>query len=344
MTQVAAEAGVSVMSVSYTYGRPERVSPEVRNRVLQAAERLGFAGPDPRARSLRRGRSGTLGVVLGEHLTYAFDDPQATAFLGGIAEVCAAEGLGMTILPTSGSDDDVQRVREASVDAFVVWTTTADDPVLDAIRSARRPAALHQGPQLEGFSLVYVDDEAAAAAVSAITFARSERPLILSFPLDRRRQPGLQDVLDPDTVPYPVTRNRLRGMLATRPDARVLVCSNNDDAEAERLVAEVLDAPHLPDAIAAMGDRIAMGALRAASHRRLSVPEDLALSGWDDSADARQHDLTTVHQDLRDQGRECARAAIAGTPVSVRADWSIERRASTQVAERREGRGVPSEP
>jgi DNA-binding LacI/PurR family transcriptional regulator len=87
LAQVAELAGVSVMTASYTYNRPSRVSGEARVRVLAAAAQLGYAGPDPSARSLRRGSTRTLGVVLGEHLSYAFEDPQAVSFLAGIAEV-----------------------------------------------------------------------------------------------------------------------------------------------------------------------------------------------------------------------------------------------------------------
>ena len=133
LAQVARAAGVSVMTASYTYNQPGRVSATARAKVLAAAEELGYAGPDPSARSLRRGSTGTLGVVLGEHLTYAFDDPGAVAFLGGVAEVCAERGLGMTILPITGAGDDVRRVTDAAVDGFVVWTTADDDPVPAAV-------------------------------------------------------------------------------------------------------------------------------------------------------------------------------------------------------------------
>ncbi len=71
------------MTASYAYNRPDRVSDRARSKVLAAAVQLGYAGPDPSARSLRRGSTRTLGVVLGEHLSYAFDDPQAVAFLAG---------------------------------------------------------------------------------------------------------------------------------------------------------------------------------------------------------------------------------------------------------------------
>src|SRR5215212_5798931 len=150
MPDVAREAGVSAMTVSYTFNRPERVAAATRQRVLAAAERLGYSGPHPGARSLRRGRTGTLGVVLGEHLTYAFDDPQAVQFLAGISTVCVEHELALTILPITGEPADVARVAEAAVDGFVVWTTADDDPVVDAIAATGVPAVIHGGPEHEG--------------------------------------------------------------------------------------------------------------------------------------------------------------------------------------------------
>src|SRR4051794_37373250 len=88
LAEVAERAGVSIMTASYTYNQPNRVSDQARAKVLAAAAQLGYPGPDPSARSLRRGSTQTLGVVLGEHLTYAFEDPQAVSFLAGVAEVC----------------------------------------------------------------------------------------------------------------------------------------------------------------------------------------------------------------------------------------------------------------
>src|SRR5919112_6479574 len=133
LAQVAELAGVSVMTASYTYNRPNRVSEQARSKVLGAAAQLGYAGPDPSARSLRRGSTQTLGVVLGEHLTYAFDDPQAVSFLAGIADVCAERGYGITIVPITGAADDVRRVTDAAVDGFVGWTTSDNHPVQSAV-------------------------------------------------------------------------------------------------------------------------------------------------------------------------------------------------------------------
>ena len=174
LAQVAELAGVSVMTASYTYNRPDRVSDQARSKVLAAATELGYPGPDPRARSLRRGSTRTLGVVMGEHLSYAFEDPEATSFLAGIADVCADRGFGMTILPITGAAEDVPRIADAAVDGFIVWTTSDDDPILAAIQVMKRPAVVHGGPAVPGLELVSIDNRAAARAVGAIAFAGAD--------------------------------------------------------------------------------------------------------------------------------------------------------------------------
>ena len=329
MTEVARAAGVSPMTVSYTYNQPDRVSAESRDKVLRTAAALGYAGPDPSARSLRYGATRTLGVVLGEHLTYAFDDPQAVVFLAGVAEVCAERGYGLLIVPTGTGDEDGDRVVGAAVDAYVVWTTTADDPVLAAARSTRRPVVIHGGPDVDGTTLVGIDNRRAARAVGAEVFAAARHPAVLAFPLDRRRETFVRSGIDPDTVAYPVTRDRLAGYRDAAEDlgldwsqVPVAVCRTNDEGEARTMMRQLLaSAPDL-DAVAAMSDLLALGALREAV-------SPLRVSGWDDSAIAREHDLTTVAQSLRDQGAACATAALGEPTPDHRDAWRLVRRAST---------------
>ncbi|HEX5619511.1 MAG TPA: LacI family DNA-binding transcriptional regulator, partial [Solirubrobacteraceae bacterium] len=159
MADVARAAGVSVMTVSYAYSRPERVSAASAKKVRDAAATLGYPGPHPAARSLRRGRAGNLGVVLGEPLAYAFQDPQAARFLTGVAEVCATAGVGLTLVPITGEDIDVARVADAVVDGFVVWTTADDDPVVEAVAGTGLPAVVHGGPH-SSLPVVTIDNRA----------------------------------------------------------------------------------------------------------------------------------------------------------------------------------------
>jgi DNA-binding LacI/PurR family transcriptional regulator len=342
MTQVAQAAGVSVMTVSYAYSQPDRVSPEALAKVREAAGRLGYPGPHPGARSLRRGRAGSLGVVLGEHLSYAFDDPQAARFLAGVADVCARHGLGLMLLPITGAPADVDRVADAAVDGFVVWTTADDDPVVDAVAATALPAVIHGGPQREGLSFVAIDDQAAARAVATEAFATARRPAVLSFPLDRARTPATRWGPPPDEATFRVTRQRLRGMRDAWNDlggdwsqVHVVICARNSAAEAEQRAGELLTGSDAPDAVAAMSDELALGVLRAAARVGRRIPDDLTVTGWDDTGQAGPAGLTTVAQSLRDQGAHCARLALGETPDHpYEPEWTLISRASTRGSRR----------
>jgi DNA-binding LacI/PurR family transcriptional regulator len=346
LRQVADAAGVSVMTASYAYSQPGRVAPGTAAKVRAAAERLGYPGPHPGARSLRRGRAGSLGVVLGERLTYAFDDPQAARFLAGVADVCAAEGTGLTLLPITGSASDVQRVNEALVDGFIVWTTSDDDPVIDAVAASGLPGVMHAGPARPGLPVVGIDDRAAAAAVGRLAFAGAVRPAVLSFPVNRDRAPALLAGPPGPAVAYPLTRHRWEGYLdawlqagGAPSDLRVAVGPVNATAVGEAMAGELFGGDDPPDAIAAMSDELALGALRAAARAGRAVPGAVAITGWDDSDAAAAAGLTTIRQSLRDQGSRCARIALGhGLPGDLDpASWEIIPRASTRPAHEESG-------
>lgn len=325
------------MTASYTYNQPARVSDEARAKVLAAAAQLGYNGPDPSAQSLRRGNTRTLGVVMGEHLSYAFEDPQAASFLAGIADICANRGYGMTILPVTGGADDTERIRVAAVDGYIIWTTTDDDPVLPAVRAMRRPAVVHGGPAVDGLELISIDNRAAARAVGTLAFTGSRRPAVISFPLSRDRTPAITPGTALPEARFPVTRDRLAGYRQAAADTgtdwsqvTVAVCARNTAAEAEAATNALLASPQPPDAIAAMSDEQAAGVLRALRSAGLSAPKDVTVTGWDDGPTARELGLTTVTQSLRTQGAACARTALGEKPPAAPAEWSLVHRESTR--------------
>jgi DNA-binding LacI/PurR family transcriptional regulator len=326
MADVARAAQVSVMTVSYAYSRPDRVSDASAAKVRSAAVALGYPGPHPGARSLRRGRAGSLGVVLGEPLAYAFEDPQAARFLAGVAEVCATAGSGLTLVPITGGDADADRVADAVVDGFVVWTTADDDPIVDAVAATGLPAVVHGGPRGD-LPVVTIDNRAAARAVGREAFAGARRPAVVSFPFDRRRRSAILDDPDPAAATFPITRERLQGYRdAAGVALRVAVCARNRAADGRALAAQLLAGAEPPDAIAAMSDELALGALEAAHAAGVEV----AVTGWDDTPAAEPAGLTTVWQSLHDQGAECARLALGEPPAAEPPTWRVIRRASTR--------------
>jgi DNA-binding LacI/PurR family transcriptional regulator len=133
LASLAAELGVSRTTVSNAYNRPDQLSAPLRAKVLEAARRLGYPGPDPVARSLRTRRAGAVGLLLTEALSYAFRDPVATGFLEGLALACEKAGQGLLLVPVSPEHADVAAVHQAGVDGFIVYSVSEDDPHFRAV-------------------------------------------------------------------------------------------------------------------------------------------------------------------------------------------------------------------
>jgi DNA-binding LacI/PurR family transcriptional regulator len=96
---VARAAGVSPSTVSNAFNRPERLTPALRERVLRVAAELGYGGPDPAARILRRGRAGAIAVILGRLIADALGDPATTLFLTGVSDATDPQQLGLVLVP-----------------------------------------------------------------------------------------------------------------------------------------------------------------------------------------------------------------------------------------------------
>jgi DNA-binding LacI/PurR family transcriptional regulator len=340
LREIAQRAEVSVMTVSYAFNDPDRVSDATRERVLAAAAELGYQGKNPWATALRRGRAGALGIVFSEHLTYAFTDPQATEFLAGVASVCAQEGLGMTIIPTVGDAEDAQRVSAAPVDGYVFWTTRADDPCLAAAAGTHRPCAIQGGPAHDGFVRVGAPDREAAAAIARLGLSgRVQYPVVLSFTLDTDRAARSEFGIPPEAARMPVTLDRLEGFRDAVTaaglrwdDTYVLALSRNDREEAHRALASALDAGVPVDLVLCTSDELALGALDALRDGGLAVPDQVSVTGWDDGPQAEVAGLSTVRQSLYEQGRTCG-AVAAGLDVPIAEPaWEVVTRASTRAA------------
>src|SRR5215216_2830224 len=95
LATIAEAVGVSRMTVSNAYNRPDQLSPALREKILAKAAELGYSGPNPVARTLSRGETGSVGLVLDYPLTRAFTDPATVGFLHGVAAGCEERAVGL---------------------------------------------------------------------------------------------------------------------------------------------------------------------------------------------------------------------------------------------------------
>src|SRR3954471_7350713 len=215
---VAQAVGVSPTTVSNAYNRPGKLSPGLRERILQAARELGYPGPNPAARSLRRGRAGSIGLLFGEALTYAFQDPVAVEFLRGLAEGTASHNTALQLIAALDADElegAASLLANAIVDGLVVWTLPERHPLLRLARERNIPLVIHGSPRVDGIPFVGIDDRAAARAAAEHLLKLGHRSLaVISQPFGPARRARHRDPAKLGRPSYRVTRERLAGYRA----------------------------------------------------------------------------------------------------------------------------------
>lgn len=314
---VAEAIGVSVATVSNAYNKPDHLSAALRDRIFAAARELGYAGPDPAARSLRSGRSGAIGVLSTVQLSYAFTDPYCAEFLAGVAEVAERHRTSMLLIPlaprTVSSDEEVRQsveaVRNAVIDGVVIDGIDDGHPALRVVTDRGLPRV--RSTEEPGGRCVLIQDRAAVASVGAHLAGLGHRDVAVvaaSICAPGRISPDADD-----SMLYPYARLRLAGLRdGIGAGARVsVVAAGPNQADSARAAAElILRQRPCPTAIVATSDVLALGVLAALGERGAEPGVDVSVTGFDDIPAAAAAGLTTVRQPIREKGRLMGRMLL----------------------------------
>ncbi|WP_420457426.1 LacI family DNA-binding transcriptional regulator [Rubrivirga sp.] len=309
ITDVAAQAGVSISTVSLVMNGKGAVAEATRSRVQTAATRLGYT-PSRTARGLAAGRTGNLGFVLREDHFRQSEPFYTRVFLGAEFEA-RRRGLYVLLATVPERYDASHAPRflsEHSVDGIVV-AGRVDGDFLDALGRSGLPYVLADYAR-DGAPSVQVDNEGGAALVAAHLVERGHtRAAFLGADRD-----------------HPSLAARCSAFVASMAAAGHAVADAHvvtDDGAADRtagarLGAHLLDGPDRPRAVFCGNDALALGLLDAARDRGLDVPSDLAVVGFDDveGAALAAPPLTTVRV-CKEQLGEVALGVLAERAVPV---------------------------
>jgi len=326
LKDIAQALKVSPATISNAYNRPDQLSPQLRARILETAQALGYSGPDPLASSLRRGRAGAVGVVYDATLSYAFADPAASLFLGGLARTLEEQNLGLLLI--SGPPDldrpaSLSRIQGASVDAFLVYSAADGSELLQAVLGRGLPVVMVDQAPVAGVAHIGIDDAGGAAEAARHLLDLGHRQigvLCLEFgPPDRTLASSGQPrgTVTPEReagLTYHTTGERLRAYRAAAQAAgatlHVVEAQDNTLQEAEALALELLGRQPQITAVLCMSDVLAQGALSAARKLGLKVPAHLSVVGYDDVPSSAALGLSSVHQPTAQKGELAGRAVL----------------------------------
>lgn len=312
LADVAAAAGVSLSTASLTFSGNKPVSENTRRRVLDAADSLGYAGPNPLARNLRRGRCGVVGVAVGR-LSTAFRDPATLPLLDAISDVLDAAGMGLLLMP----DDEHPPLP---LDAAIYVVCGGEEWAAHSELAARSvPMVVVEGPRWPGTTYVDIDHRTGARDLARhlrdLGHRRVATLTLESSHPQREREAGLREVF---------------------PAAEHVGACASDLAAAQAVVGRWLADRGDVTAIVCQSDVQAAATVLEARRLGIDVPGELSIAGFDGVAlPWLDLELTTVAQPLAEKGRAAANAVLSRVdeqraddvllPVAVRVGASTGR-------------------
>ena len=290
---VARLAGVSIKTVSRVINDQQYVSADKRERVRQVMAEIGFQ-PSQAARALAGHRSHQIALICDNPNPWYVYEVQL-----GVRARCAADKVRMIAQPYDRAsptllDDIVALVDQAHPDGLVLTPPACDDARVLA-ELARRGVPfvrLQPGTKVDGSPAVMIDNARAAFDMTTHLLALGHRRI--GFVVGDRS--------------YAASGQRLAGHIRALGEAGVAVDlelirqGQFDVASGEAAADALLDLAEPPTAIFASSDDMAAGVLAAAHRRRIRMPDDLSVVGFDDSPTATLvwPALTTVHQPVRE--------------------------------------------
>jgi LacI family transcriptional regulator len=308
--QVAQRAGVSRATVSFVLNEvPNKgISEKTRQKVLVAARELGYQ-PNIAARSLAGGSTGTVAVMIprSDHLQF---DAYLPRLLSTVNDCCHAHGYRVLLEAADDHDKEagafLNLVRSKRIDGLIVSNMRAMDRQYVSELARQGFPVVVPGNGLESFYARYTSDndiETACVATAHLVDLGHRRIAHIPFAPKEyeavtQRLAGYEKALE-------------EGGIA--PDPQLVVCADISARSGYLAMQQLLQRQVEFTALFAGNDTVAIGAMRALAEAGRSVPQDVAIVGFDDIplAAFAMPSLTTLHIDPVTQGKEAVAMLLA---------------------------------
>ena len=301
---IAKIANVSHSTVSRALSDSPLISTKTKARIQRLAREMGYT-PDAIARSLVTQQTRTVGLVV-----TTITDPWAAEVVQGIEDSAHESGYSV-ILSSSASEPErelaaVEMLRSKRVDALIVTSSRVGALYLKHLERIGVPVVLVNNHNRQSgrytFSVSVDNQHGGHLATNHLIQRGHRRIAYISGPADHSddadRLTGYRQALEENGLAF---------------DPILVISGNGRLDGGEQALRTLIGLGDPPTAVFCYNDLTAIGLLSAARREDLSVPDDLAVVGFDDILFARyvQPALTTIAQPQRDMGRQAMGMALA---------------------------------
>ena len=303
LKDIAAELGLSVVTVSKAMQDYPDVSPVTKRRVLRKSRELGYE-PNWAARSLVTRRSHIIGMVL-PHLRHSFFQEAYEAIVQEVAPRGYTVLIGVSLNDPEAEEREIRQLLARQADGLLLASARPpDDPgYIGTLAEGATPVVLlDRSFEDLAMSFAGVDDRAVARLAVEHLIAQGRRRIAHlrgpNLSTSRLRYEGYREALAGHGLPF---------------DESLLGQASSDDPESELAIERLLCSDPRPDAVFCYNDPVAAAVMRVALRKGLRIPEDLALVGAGAMrySDLFHCPLTTIDQRSRKVGAEAAKLLLS---------------------------------
>lgn len=308
LTDIAATIGVAPMTVSRVVNRSGYVSKQTREKVLEALKAMNYRR-NGLARNLKRQRTETVGLVLGD-----ISNPYSTELANAVRESLSVRGYNLFIcISEHSAKEDItafQSLVDHNVDGIIVATRSnreGDDYLRDIVDSSMPVVVVGRDFQHDDVDHVSADNLTGGFEATQHLIDLGHRRIgfigaTLSNRSSLKRMQGYLNALEAHGIEID------ERLITGRKEAVSEVPGYSTEKMGYEGMKRLLSLPNPPTAVFARNDFTAVGAMTATKEAGLSIPDDIAIVGFDDIPLAVHTSpaLTTVRQPMRLQGQLAA--------------------------------------
>lgn len=304
MADIARRAGVSKVAVSYALNGQNGVSEATRQRILAIAEEIGW-NPNSAARALSGAPTHTIGMALRRPARTLSAEPFFMELISGVEAELTSHSYALTLQVVADQDAEIGVYKrwwsERRVDGILVCDLRMDDPRIPALEELGLAAVVIGAGQGAG-TLPSVWSSDASAIEEAVEYLATLGHRSIA------RVSGMPDLL------HTAVRSEAFEAVCRRLDLEpaVTIATDYSGEDSARATRRLLMTRHRPTAILYDSDVMAIAGLAVAGEMGFSVPEDLSIIAWDDSALSQlvRPALTAMSRDIPAYGGHAARMLL----------------------------------